>query len=648
MAIDAFLSVTGESATPYRVYGLTSQQFSINGDYNFLISCHVPDVDVDNWLGQSACLFLAAHTQPVYIHGLITKIDYPDTLKLPASVVCQLNSPLLCLKGEVKNSVWLNKSYPQVLLALLKSYPGMRFQLVLRENYPAQAMILQQQQNDWDFFQLILQRQGWLFALQQRQQDWQLIVVEHSAQFKQFFPLNALRYHANHNAVRSEYRVALMHACLKVLPANVNVYDYQAQRSDLVRLYSGELSSTPGYGQQYFYGLGLSDERQAKRFLDCYQAAVVSDAEQFYLVADGLPLVAGQSITLQGHPLASLNGVFCVLQVLYQYASAAGLSRVRLHLARVAYQPLCTGYFASPGYQSATIDGLTMQAADLTAAGEYHIRYPKVQSAAGSPYVSCAAPLNSLNTGFGFGWHYPLLKNTKIIYANLNNNNHYPIIIGAVASQALIKVQQASQHVLKSFSGHRLIFNEKPKCAQITLATGDGNNTLAMQVGVSQPSLSLFSAGTFYGLGQQGINMTCRGRYQQEIGDKCLWQVKNNYHGVVTYGNMVIDSQQAIRFYAQKNINVMARQLCCDAQYVHMSNSAALNIELQAGSACFNAEEIIGIKAQQLTWNAKQAMVFQCPGARLELTADGRVFLRAATINVFGQQTQIAGYKPKL
>ena len=508
-------------------------------------------------------------------------------------------------------------------------------------------MVLQQQQSDWDFFKLLLHRQGWLFALQQKKQHWQLIVVERSAQFKPFFPCHALHYHTNCRVLRSTCRVAQLHAYFKVSPHCVNVYDYQVQHSDRVRVYARKLSATPGGAQHYFYGLGLGDAQQVTRFLDHYQTAVASDAQQFCVQADALALAPGHSITLQGHPVALFNGVCCVVQVFYHYAPAAGLSHVRLKLARVAYQPRCALSFAAPGYQLATIDGLSSQAADLTATGDYHMRYPNVPSPAGSPYASAAVRLNSLNTGLGFGWHYPLLKNTQIIYANLNAHLHYPIIISALPSQALIKTRQASQQLIKTCAGHQLLFHQQATSSRMTLATADNKNALHIDAARAQQKIALRCAGTFYGVGQQGINIYCQGNYQQSTGDKCAWQIKNSYYCAVNNGSVAIDAGHMLRFYAQGNVQVAARQLGCNARHVQLSNRGALNIALQTGSAYFNAQQMIAMKAQQISCHTRRAVVLQCSGARLELRADGSVLLQAATINVFGRQTQVAGYQPK-
>ena len=121
--MNVFLSLQVDRSVAYRVYTLRAQHFSINGDYTHVVGCYVSDVDIDNWLGQAACLCLSTAKNTTYIHGVITQIHWQDTLMFSGGVVCQFASPLCCLKARLENRVWLNKSYPQVLAALLEKSP---------------------------------------------------------------------------------------------------------------------------------------------------------------------------------------------------------------------------------------------------------------------------------------------------------------------------------------------------------------------------------------------------------------------------------------------------------------------------------------------------------------------------------------------
>ncbi|HEV2614947.1 MAG TPA: contractile injection system protein, VgrG/Pvc8 family [Gammaproteobacteria bacterium] len=571
----------------FSVTGFTSNQFSFNQSYKttvfFTVRQHFSPQEV---LHKSACLNWGDN----YIHGVISE---------SSSKSVTINSPLYPLSLIQHSRVYANMDFEKLIKTVLENNNwGYKqdFKFLLSTEYPSYKYTAQYQETDVEFIQRQCSRWGIFFGFIQCKERAVLVFCDDSKKFAQQFPEIEIPYE-----LFSQYKL-----CRKVLNKSVKISDYNPDTPDLDL--SMEIDSREiGYGcddRLYeFYQTRELGEVILKRRLEYYDCT----REVIFAETDNLNLKLGQRINSKNKSYIS--------ELKYHIDILTNQRHITLTLrdSSRAYRPELPRLFRMPDVAAHIISSKVDQS------GRYYISpdYDEWHEINTYP-VRLSQPC----TGNNIGFHFPLIKNTKVFITHINGDPDRPVILGVMPCEerpSLVTGENNLHHVLKTPVGNQWFMDDSEEQSALKFNATDDQaviNLLADQIKLAADQNIEINAE--HEISQKAEN------YNQAIGGDHNIAIKNNYGIQAIQSDMAFSSGQdlslssqqisvncpkAINIVAEKGINVSAKQLSVEANQADIKASNTIKINSSTLSLSSNSKIIIAVGGSSIVISQAGIMI---------------------------------------
>lgn len=581
------LSVGSYSTEHFSVLGFSTQSLSFNQHYYGSISFRLcQPVSLETCLHQPVCLSWPENN----LHGIVTYVSEAEL---------EFVSPLHFLTQQKRSRIYADKDFAALMQDVLSAY-GWKikqdFDFLLTYHYPASRYIAQYHETDLAFMQRQCSRWGINFGFIQRPKHAVLCFFDENDSIVQYFPEVSLSWFA-----LSEYQ---LHR--NVLPTHVNINDYNPETPDLDL--SMEAQSI-ARGHQIdnrcyeFYQTRELGEVILKRRLEHYD----SRREYVFIQTDDLTLQLGQKVILQ-------EKSYLITEINFNANIRENIKHVDSVLTEIHknYRPALPVLFHMPDVTAQIISE------HVDEAGRYYISPDYDETCTVNTYpVRLAQPC----VGSQIGFHFPLIKYTKIMMTHINGDPDRPVIVGVMPSESKphpVTALNHSQHIVRTPQGNEWLIED-----------ADNNSGMQFTTGNTQAGLYLFSdemrceAARHIMFEAQKINQTVSGDFEQIIKQEHGINVDKNYRVITEKGDAIISSG--------KNVICASSQLICHAaqQFNAQCETWRVNardITTRASAMNINSAAEINIIAQKTNITAAEKIILTVGGSSITLSSAGIVF----------------------
>jgi len=529
------LTVGTLSPDYFSVLGFYSEPISFNHDYVCVVHFRLrKKISLQNYLHQTVRLDWQGNS----ISGVISTISQENIV---------ISSPLYLLNLTKHSRVYADRDVEKLIRAVLENNNWiykLDFKFLLKSNYPISGYTAQYLETDLEFIQRQCSRWGIFFSfIQQKTHKPILVFCDNSLIFTQQFP----------EAHISPEKFSQYKLYRKVLARSVKINDYNPNTPNIdlsMEIQSRSKSVGIDNRPYEFYQTREWGEIILKRrleYYDCHREIILAEI-------GNINLQLGQGINTQDKffDFLYISQIKFAVDILNntKYISLGLIDAQRTYrpeLPKLFHMPDCTGRIISD---------------KVDHAGRYYISPDYDERHEDNTY-----PVRLLQpcTGENLGFHFPLIKNTKIVITHINGDPDRPVIVGAIPGEErpnTVTAENSTQHILKTPMGNQWLMDDDETQARLKFSIA-GNKAL-LNLGSDHISLeanqnSNFKAGKL-------ISHKTAGNYTQIIGRDYNIIAGNNYK-IYTQNNsnlssgkdLVLMSHQA-RLDANKIINISAEE----------------------------------------------------------------------------------------
>lgn len=276
-------------------------------------------VDSAALLGAQASLLLHWPPDRVYLHGIVQKIDFlghsQDQQKYSYQIL--VVSPLHALKKMQSTRLFLQKNVLDIAQEILQTagFSAGTLKIQTQKNYPIKPLLIQYQENTYDFFLRLLSEYGLFFWFEQTDVAAILWILDDVTQLP-VFPDGSLPYRSESGQVALSGSVRQIYALAHWLPENINIQGYDLTARDYDQLLSATATNNTaisGQGRWVQSAQGLDNAAQVETAAQIWQQRFDGKREQFVLETNCPGLQVGQEIKLIEHPLNNYNADYRVV-----------------------------------------------------------------------------------------------------------------------------------------------------------------------------------------------------------------------------------------------------------------------------------------------------------------------------------------------
>lgn len=405
-----------------------------------------------------------------------------------------LVSPLFPLVLNRHNRVFLNKTVEEITEQVLEEagFNSDDITIEFSNPQPARAMTVQYEENDLDFLQRLLARDGAFYAVVHEDSGPHFHFRDDSAALQEALGSAMLEFHPESGQAAGSERVLQITRTIHWRSGTFNVRDHNPDTPDTPPL--GYAEGMGGRGDQYHWGVNAVDAEQGNAMARV--RCEVEDVQRQTVIAraDSGQFVPGMKLILAGHP--SYDGEWLVSAVAIQGDQRVGhafgqnsdqpglQSELTLLPVSVPWRSAAEWRRAPVhGTFSALVEGDGSDYAYLDDQGRYRIRFPfdlsETPQGEASPPVRLMQPYGGPDSGM----HLPLHGGTEVLLSCVNGDIDRPIILGALSNPATpgpVNASNPSQHILRTRGGNELLMEDRAGEERIELFTHERQNRLSL------------------------------------------------------------------------------------------------------------------------------------------------------------------------
>lgn len=441
-----------------------------------------PDVDLEAVLAHPAVLRIEEGGEEVRrFEGVIAAMEQRDRGPQYTHYAAVLVPRLWWLTLSEQNQIHQSRSLPEILDRELRDggLPGDAFQLRLaKDDHPAREYVVQFQESDFQFVSRLMEHEGVFYYFEQGESGEKLAVVDSNDSLPRIPGDAEIEYRTDtgleepvDDAVR-ELTCRLSAVTGKVL---LRDYNYRKPRVDLhaeVPVEGGQRGIRCEYGAHF----RTADEGRALARIRAQEEHC--RRQRFEGRSSCSRFRPGHVFTLAGHYRADFNrdlllvrvehvgeqgvpgrvGASDETQVEYRNRFEAIPAEVPFRPARVTPKPRLYGVM------NARVEGETSTPyAELDDWGRYKVRMPfdvsDAREGQASRFIRMAQPY----TGESEGMHFPLRKNTEVLWTCVDGDPDRPVIVGAVPNPETpspVTNTNRSRSVIRTATGCQIEIND--------------------------------------------------------------------------------------------------------------------------------------------------------------------------------------------
>ncbi len=578
-------------------------------------------------LNQPGCLSLSGGESSQEIHGLVTQVSALGRNLDRFEYRLRLSSPLAPLRHNRQSRVFLKRTVVEIAKEVLEG-AGIDTQQVAfktRHDYPQREFVAQFQESDFDFLMRQLAFWGLFFHFEQTPESWKLIVRDHVQELPKLAGSGLLHYREQSGQDRSEDSLYQLHARNTVLTGGVQLHDhnYRTPSTSLNVTQGG----SAGQGTDYRYGEHHQTPEEGAWLAQVRAEALDWQRQTFQAETDCCALAPGQTFTLAEHPDPAFNGDYMVISVSHHGDQSSGDATTRdgtghhysnrLVLMRngTPYRhPMPTETPHMRGPLTARVESSGGNYPHLDDQGRYKVRLPYDLSGNAATQASHHVRMMQPYGGDKYGLHFPLHAGTEVALGHLNGNPDRPFILGALPNPETpspVNADNPSQHILRTWGGNELLFEDQAGEECIELFTRDRQNVLTLDATKEAHLVRLASE-------QGDMKIEAGKTILQRSGDSHTLESGNNHEVTVENNQRLMTKNQDIQLDAATDIEFKAKQNI-------RAQAEAQDVEIKAGRNSVQTTQ------RDASWEVKQGdMKMQVESGRFELRA-------AKAITLLGQ-----------
>lgn len=410
--------------------------------------------------------------------------------------------PRLWLLGLSKHSRLFTKmSLPEILRAVLaqNGLSGDAVELRLGA-YPVEEHICQYRESDLDFISRWMEREGIYYFFEHSEEGDKLVLCDNPVYEKDDLG-RPVRYHPqlgqDRSAGASFRSFTARHA---KLPAKVHLTDYDYAKPKL-ELSGSALVAPTGTGEVSLYGERFWTPDGGHRLAKLRAEELLTRQVLFLAKGTRTHLRTGHTFDLEEHGRGSLNAKYLTIEAKHHGNQSAGhaafkellgLEHDDVYFVEVTAIPAKTQFrpesrTAWPriyGYENGTVDGpATSEYAQIDEMGRYNVRFKFDESDLGGGKASTWVRMMQPHGGGIEGFHFPLRKDTEVVFSFLGGDPDRPVISGVVnntLTPSPINSGNHTRNVLQTGGRNRLELEDLAGQQRITLSTPYSNTFIRM------------------------------------------------------------------------------------------------------------------------------------------------------------------------
>jgi type VI secretion system secreted protein VgrG len=501
--------------------------------------------DLARAVGSRATLTLQREEgAPFLFHGVLA------TARLLAQTaawsLCEASLvPSLWRLGLTKHSrVFTKMPVPDIIKAVLESadMSSEDFELRLDGNYEPEELVVQYQESKLDFLHRWMEHEGLYYFFEQGTAREKLVIVDHrsfhaptSDKKVRYFPLDG------HDVSAAECfdTFTVLH---RTVPGKIRLGDYDYARPMLDVSAAADVSSR-GFGEVVVHAGRFFDPAHAKRFARIRAEELKAREVVVHAAGTALHMSAGYLVDLADHPQDAMNTRYLITEVqhfgnqlgdgdgdasLRRLVTPLYAERYRAELtavdASLQYRaPRATPWPRIYGYESAIVDGpADSQYAQLDEQGRYLVKLHFDESDLAGDKASTWVRMMQPHGGAKEGFHFPLRKGTEVVVNLLGGDPDRPVIAGVVPNAVTpspVLQQNATQNVIRTGSGHQLLFEDSEGGRFINLVTADLSTSLSLHADTDPKIAFVTNGDAFFGFSGNWVVQVDKNLSEQVTGD---------------------------------------------------------------------------------------------------------------------------------
>ena len=586
-------------------------------------------------------------------HGYLSTIVCLPTTPDGHRYRLTLSSPLHPLTQKPRSRVFIDKTVPEIIDACLSQYGWQRgqhglYDFALTKHYPKVACWIQQNENDLAHLERLLRRYGIFFYFMQTKDRHQLLLTD---TFGKRIPVSLSFTQAD----QSLFEVS---TSSQVLP-NATVYsEYNPASPKDAWVMRKQAKKMAGLSKQgrgiHSQGLGFSSEQEGILLAKVRQDSI--DWQRLVTVASTtmMGLQPGDAIAICDHPVLALNQTYIIVDIEHRGNDSATQlgdrpkhnrpSSNRCYTARLLLIPEDISFKKYDGYppllqppirgKLESID-TSSDAGAVDQTGHYRFRYPFDTSdrnpiGMASPSTRFTQLMGTAGNGLA-GMHFPNRQGTEVEIGFLHGNIHCPIILGALASPAVVNEKNHQQALVRTAGGHEWCLNDTPEQASIHLATPDKTEMLKLNANTDNPGITL---------------KTETGSIHMHAGHDIRWKTAHTlsiqatgYESILQdayslVAKQHIDWQTSGHFFVKATfMQFKASELLVSANQHIVLETKSLRCSGESGKSnqvTLTANQAVDIRAKTITFNARDTLTLQNAGAKI-VFKNGNIHIKSPT-----------------
>jgi type VI secretion system secreted protein VgrG len=552
---------------------------ALSSDYELTLTLSTDQPLIrDALLNKPGRLTLSGGQASQELHGLVTEVKEMGRNLSGFEYRLHLASPLSPLRQNSQTRVFLKRTAVEIAQELLEgaglSAKQVRFDT--RHDYPQREFVSQYQETDADFLARQLAHWGLFFHFEQSAEGWKLIVRDHIYELPRLTDPGLLHYREQSGQVRSEDTLYHLQSRTALLTGGIQLNDHNYRTpSTALDVSRGSASGVAGRGTDYRYGEHQQTPDEGAWLAQVRMEALDWQRQTFQAETDCCALAPGQTFTLAGHPGPALNGDYMVISVSHHGDQGSGDAatrdsaghhyRNRLVLVRngIPYRhPVPADTPRLRGPLTAQVESSGGNYPHIDEQGRYKVRLSYDLSGKEATEASHQVRMMQPYGGDNYGIHFPLHAGTEVALGHLNGDPDRPFILGALPNPETpspVNDKNPSQHILRSWGGNELLFEDRAGEERIELFTRERQNILTLdarkeahlvRLASEQGDMKIEAGKTI--LQRSGDNHTLESGNDHEV------TVENNQRLMTKNADIQLDAATDIEFKAKQNIRAQA------------------------------------------------------------------------------------------
>ncbi|MFO8032560.1 MAG: type VI secretion system tip protein TssI/VgrG [Desulfohalobiaceae bacterium] len=464
-------------------------------------------LDLEAILAEGCTFTIHAQQDDIPVHGILEALEQRQKVDEYTFYRAVLRPKLWWLTLTQHNQIFLDKSFPQFLEAVLKDaglVKDIDFELKLSGNYPEWEYICQYNESYFDFISHWMERYGVYYYFEQSSETDKVIFTDTSMAHVPMPQGQSFSYYqpSGLEATHSEELINSFVCSQRSLPQAVRLKDYNYEHPDMSLEAEAQITSK-GRGVLYSY------EEHFRSLAEGNELAKIRAEEQLcrqrlFMGESTVPCIRpGYTFDLKRHYREDFNGSYLSIEARHEGNQEAYLrSGLGLSLQssaesvdyRNSFTVIPSGVQFRPervtqksrfhGTMTAKIDAAgSGKYAELDDQGRYKVILPFDRSGRGDGKASCWLRMMQPYSGPDHGMHFPLHKGCEVVLNFIDGNPDRPIIAGAAPNPdnpSQVTDENQTMSKIKTAGGNQLHMEDKEGSQRMLMQTPTANTWMRL------------------------------------------------------------------------------------------------------------------------------------------------------------------------